>query len=116
MSLIELELESLKLSVSLSLTCSTSVSSRTGPKARCELTRRMDRLRSKATLSLTIVSKVRFKRLDLRFLEIEAEWPRITNNNNNIPRLYTAHTQRKHVKILAMLRQVIRAVYPQANI
>eukprot|EP00116_Pleurobrachia_bachei_P019285 sb/3479547/ len=37
-------------------------------------------------------------------------------NNNNIPRLYTAHTRRKHVKILTMFRRVIRAVYPRLNI
>eukprot|EP00116_Pleurobrachia_bachei_P008305 sb/3468567/ len=38
------------------------------------------------------------------------------NNNNNIPRLYTAHSRRKHVKILTMFRRVIRAVYPRLNI
>eukprot|EP00116_Pleurobrachia_bachei_P014885 sb/3475147/ len=38
------------------------------------------------------------------------------NNNNNIPHLYTAHTRRKHVKILTMFRRVIRAVYPRLNI
>ena len=38
------------------------------------------------------------------------------NNNNNIPRLYTAHTRRRHAKMLAMFRRVIRAVYPQVNI
>eukprot|EP00116_Pleurobrachia_bachei_P013746 sb/3474008/ len=40
----------------------------------------------------------------------------LNNNNNNIPRLYTAHTRRKHVKILTMFRRVIRAVYPRLNI
>eukprot|EP00116_Pleurobrachia_bachei_P011894 sb/3472156/ len=44
---------------SATLTCSTSVSSRTGPKARCELTRaRMDRLRSKASATLSIRSSL----------------------------------------------------------